>query len=197
LCRLRQCSSATSWWKFPSVIFSVSSKDNRGFCQGKGDVIRLTHHSGSAHLCMPRPPQQLSSSSAAQVLLTQPPCPCLWVPPAPHKFLPPALLPLGLVQSIHLCCRELGDSFSLQALKLGMDVGQSSLGQSQSLREDRKEEDPAVQALALSSLSDHTTLGTCTLLHTRNPGVQAPAPSPPARVHIHGPLNSHFPCLQP
>lgn len=34
LCRPRQCSSATSWWKFPSVTFSVSSKDSRGFCHG-------------------------------------------------------------------------------------------------------------------------------------------------------------------
>lgn len=33
MCRPRQCSSATSWWKFPSVTFSVSSKDNRGFCE--------------------------------------------------------------------------------------------------------------------------------------------------------------------
>lgn len=35
LCRLRQCSSATSWWKLPSVTFNVSSKDNSGFCSGR------------------------------------------------------------------------------------------------------------------------------------------------------------------
>ena len=41
--------------------------------------------------------------------------------------------------------RELGDSFSLQPLQLGVDVGQSSLGQSQPLREARgREEEPAV-----------------------------------------------------
>lgn len=39
LCRPRQCSSATNWWKFPSVTFIVSSKDSRGFCGGREGVI--------------------------------------------------------------------------------------------------------------------------------------------------------------
>lgn len=39
MCRPRQCSSATNWWKLPSVTFSVSSKDSTGFCGGKGVVI--------------------------------------------------------------------------------------------------------------------------------------------------------------
>lgn len=37
LCRLRQCSSATNWWKLLSVTFSVSSKDNKGFCKWEGE----------------------------------------------------------------------------------------------------------------------------------------------------------------
>lgn len=59
LCRPRQCSSATSWWKFPSVTFSVSSKDNRGFCV-RGECYPSCSSGaragpGSAHLSGPRP----------------------------------------------------------------------------------------------------------------------------------------------
>ena len=58
--RPRQCSSATNWWKFPSVTFSVSSKDSTGFCGGKGVVIPGTLRApptapGPAPLSAPRP----------------------------------------------------------------------------------------------------------------------------------------------
>lgn len=46
LFRPRQCSSATSWWKFPSVAFKVSSKDRRGFCGGRKVAILLPYSSG-------------------------------------------------------------------------------------------------------------------------------------------------------
>lgn len=46
LCRLRQCNSATNWWKLPSVTFSVSSKDNKGFCCGREQL-----HSHATQQC--------------------------------------------------------------------------------------------------------------------------------------------------
>lgn len=91
-----------------------------------------------------------------------PPRPFLRTPPAhshrtapflrlrPHTQVPSPPSPgsrgaEGAPGPADLSRRELGDSFSLQPLQLGVDVGQSSLGQSQPLREARRrEEDPAV-----------------------------------------------------
>lgn len=53
LCRPRQCSSATNWWKFPSVTFSVSSKDSRGFCSGKEVLIPQTPQPQPLRACTP------------------------------------------------------------------------------------------------------------------------------------------------
>lgn len=53
LCRPRQCSSATNWWKFPSVTFSVSSKDSRGFCGGREVVIPRTLQPQTLRACAP------------------------------------------------------------------------------------------------------------------------------------------------
>lgn len=84
MCRPRQCSSATNWWKFPSVTFSVSSKDNRGFCIGRGGSYPT--NSRRAHLpapptTWPRPQEDLPSP-------TQPIYPFVWVLPDPQVHLP-------------------------------------------------------------------------------------------------------------
>lgn len=185
MCRPRQCSSATNWWKLPSVTFSVSSKDSTGFCGGKGVVIPGTPRApptapGPAPYTRPTP--WAPPTDAGPPLPKTPPIhlgPALSVRPTPRGPTSSLGLPLrgprprsltrpflrlptapgpgpssawelgcrGSTRPADLRRRELGHSFPLQALQLGVDVGQSSLGQSQPLREDGgREEGPAVDA---------------------------------------------------
>lgn len=82
----------------------------------------------------------------------------------------------GSARPADLRGRKMGHSFSLQALQLGVDVGQSSLGQSQPLREGRREEDPVVQAPSPLQSGD-TGLGP--LEPTSSPRTPKSCPQPP------------------
>lgn len=148
MCRPRQCTSATNWWKFPSVTFSVSSKDSSGFCVGgEGYPTRSRRGGGGA------PPTHLPPPS---------PWGGGWGAP-----------------SADLRRRELGDRFSLKALQLGMDVGQSSLGQSQPLWEDRGGPGSGRPLPAL--LGPRTQdWGPWCLQPPPGPAVQAPVRPPPS-----------------
>lgn len=160
MCRPRQCSSATNWWKFPSVTFSVSSKDSRGFCSGKEVLIPQTPQPQPLRACTPPtatepapPPRGMARRGEVRQAR------CRWS-----------------ARPADLRGRKMGHSFSLQALQLGVDVGQSSLGQSQPLREGRREEDPVVQAPSPLQSGD-TGLGP--LEPTSSPRTPKSCPQPP------------------
>lgn len=104
-----------------------------------------------------------------------------WGGGAPPTHLPPPS-PWGGgwgAPSADLRRRELGDRFSLKALQLGMDVGQSSLGQSQPLWEDRGGPGSGHPLPAL--LGPRTQdWGPWCLQPPPGPAVQAPVRPPPS-----------------